>query len=222
MLTYAREDELYENGKRCAIEKEELHMMELLGRPHKSNMKLLDIGCGSGEISIALKDRGYLPYGLDFSSKAIEIAAKAGLECERADLDEGIPFNDKEFDVVWAGDVMEHVFDPIGVFGEIDRVLADQGELYATIPYDLNYKIRIRTLFGQSYQEGVYRKFGQFKHHTFFSEKLMRYMLEKNNLQISNISYVGIIPIIRKPFITSSAFFRIFSTLMIIKAIKVS
>jgi hypothetical protein len=41
-------------------------------------------------------------------------------------------------------------------------------------------------------------------------------------LKITNISYVGVIPIIGKPFITSSVFFRVFSTLMIIKAIKAS
>lgn len=221
MMTHEREDILYGNGKRCQIEKEEIYMMNLLGLATKKDSKLLDIGCGSGEISLALRDKGFAPFGLDFSTKAIEIASEAGLECMHADLDKGIPLNDNEFDVVWAGDVMEHVFDPIGVLSEVNRVLIDSGEFYATIPYDINYKTRIKMLLGQSYQEGVYKKFGQFKHHTFFSEGLMRYMFEINNLKIVKISYVGIIPFTKKSFISSSVIFRIFSNLMIVKAVKI-
>jgi len=138
-----------------------------------------------------------------------------------ADLDKGIPLENESFDITWAGDVMEHVFDPIGVFSDIHRVLKDEGEFYATIPHDLHWKTRIKTLIGHSFQEGVYRKFNQFKHHSFFSERLMRYMYEKSGLKIMNISYVIINPLTGKKSITTSSIFRIFSHLMIVKAIKI-
>lgn len=220
MQAYERENKLYRDGKRCLIQDEELYMMNLLGQPHKNREKLLDIGCGTGEISLALRDRGFEPFGIDFSKTAIDIASKAGLSCKHADLDDCIPLDNKSFDVVWAGDVMEHVFDPIGVFNEIHRVMKDDGEFYATVPYNLDWKERIKLLFGRSFQDGVYRKYKQFKHHTFFTEDLMRYMYDTNSLRITEIAYLIQNPFTGKKSITSLSLFRIFAHTMIVRAVK--
>jgi 2-polyprenyl-3-methyl-5-hydroxy-6-metoxy-1,4-benzoquinol methylase len=220
MLPQDREDILYSDGKRCQIKEEEQFMMSLLGDAAADQPALLDLGCGSGEISLALARMGYSPYGLDFSKVAVEIATANGLACEEADLDSGIPKEDRSYDVVWAGDVMEHVFDPISVFKEVRRVLKPQGRFFATIPNDLHYKTRIKVLLGHSFQESVYRRFGQYKHHSFFSERLVRYMYEAANLEIVNMYYVASLPLLGKRFITSNRLFRIFSTLMVIEAIN--
>jgi len=220
MLPHDREDILYSDGKRCQIKEEEQFMMSLLGDADAKQPALLDLGCGSGEISLALAHKGYSPFGLDFSKVAVKIASANGLACEEADLDSGIPKEDSSYDVVWAGDVMEHVFDPINVFKEVRRVLKPKGRFFATIPNDLHCKTRIKVLLGFSYQEPVYRKFGQYKHHSFFSERLVRYMYEAANLEIVKMYYVASLPLFGRRFITSIKFFRIFSTLMIVQAIN--
>ena len=215
-----RENKLYTEGKRCAIAMEETFMMELLGKGHDGSNSLLDIGCGTGEISFALREQNFKPYGIDFSDRAIELATKAGLDCQVVDVDEGIPLKDETFDVVWAGDVVEHVFDPINMLEETNRLLKDKGRFFATIPHDLNWKTRVRVLIGQSFQDAVYRKYGQFKHHTFFSESLMKFMYQKANIKIKSIHYVVTLPIIGKTFITTNSLFRLFSYLMIVEGVK--
>ncbi len=215
-----REDDLYSKGKRVRIDKEEKYMLSLVESCSNKNRTLLDIGCGTGEISLALNKLGFETFGLDFSSVAIDIAKKNGVKCQQADLDLGIPADDASFDIAWAGDVIEHVFDPIGVLSEISRILVPGGSFLATIPHDLNYKVRIKTLLGISYQEAVYRKFRQFKHHTFFSENLLRYMYESSNLKIQQITYLIKIPIFKLEFFTKIRLLRIFATLMIVKSIK--
>ena len=214
-----RENLNYSEGKRCQISTEETYMLDQLSALHEKSNRVLDIGCGSGEISLEMQNRGFELFGLDFSDVAIDIARKNGIESKVCDLDKGFPLENDSFDVVWAGDVMEHVFDPIFVMQETKRVLKKNGSFFATIPYDLNWKVRIKTLLGQSYQEGVYKHYGQFKHHSFFSEKLLRFMLLKAELELLSIKYVTGY---NKKQITSSKFFRIFSHLMIIHARAVS
>ena len=220
MKTEERENSLYATGKRCAIRDEERYMFDLLGPPLEGKAKLLDIGCGSGEISFALREQGFEPFGIDFSPTAIEIATSAGLECQIADLDEGITASAESYDVVWAGDVLEHVFDPIGLLEEISRVLKKSGVFCATIPNDVNLKTRLQILFGQSYQENVYRSYRQFKHHTFFSEQLMRFMYDEAGLKITDMAYMMRIPFTKKQIITKTSIVRMLSHLMIVRAIK--
>jgi len=200
MRAVDREDNLYSGGKRVVISVEEEIMFYFLDKHAKKNSRILDVGCGTGEITQKIIDLNHRAIGVDFSKVALEIAEAKGIACFWGDLDEGIKQPDNEFDVVWAGDVIEHVFDPIGLISEVKRVMAPDGVFLFTIPYDLHISNRIRAVFGISYQEPLYKTLGQCKHHTFFTDSLAEYMLEECGMQYVERMYVNRLPLINKIF----------------------
>ncbi len=213
-----REDQRYKSGVRCKIDIEEKILFGFLKKCASPGSRVLDVGCGTGEISAEIQRAGYKVIGIDFSPVAIEIATKEGLTCEVVDVDEGLPFNDNEFDVVWATDVIEHVFDPIFVLKEVNRVLVPNGILLATIPYELHLSNRLRILIGKSHQENVYKQYKQYKHHTFFSLGLLRYMMKEGSFDIKEILLKCRIPLIDKTFITKYMGLLIFGDTFILRA----
>ncbi len=192
-----RENQRYKKDNHCKIMLEEKLMFDLLeswfghSKKEKSLIKILDLGCGSGLITKEIKKLGYQVRGLDFSQKAVNKATAGGIDARVCDLDEKIDGQNEEFNVVWAGDIIEHVFDPIGLLKEARRVLKNNGIIIMSIPSDVGLVTRIKILFGISYQEITYKKFGYHKHHTFFTLNLMQYMLKKNNFRL--IRYVKIL-----------------------------
>ena len=183
-----RENQRYAVQDYCPISKEEKIMFSLLTQytkkrkiaPHE--ISILDIGCGSGKISKELIKKGYQVTGLDFSEKAVEKARAQGVQARRANLDEGIPESNESYDIIWAGDIVEHVFDPIGLLKESARVLKRGGIMLITIPNDVGIVSRLKILFGISHQEQMYQTSGFYKHHTFFTPRLIRFMLKKSGL----------------------------------------
>ncbi len=95
----------------------------------------LDVGCATGFLVEALRERGIDAYGCDVSAYAVEHAAPGALGYVRAgDLGRGLPYGDGEFDLVTALEILEHL-DPEQVpaaLAELRRVCG--GVLYATIP----------------------------------------------------------------------------------------
>lgn len=180
-----REDQRYAQKDFCSISHEEEIMFSLLEQYIKQqkldsqNVKILDIGCGSGRIGKKIAEKGYNVVGLDFSSEAIKKALEIGIHAKWCNLDEGIPEEDNFFDVVWAGDIIEHVFDPINLLKEVNRVLKSDGIAIMTIPSDVGLISRIKILFGISHQEQMYMTSGFYKHHTFFTPRLIKFMLQK-------------------------------------------
>jgi ubiquinone/menaquinone biosynthesis C-methylase UbiE len=96
--------------------------------------RVLDVGCGTGELTAALAGLGAEAVGCDVSAVALRRARAAHPELELVQSAEELPFASASFDVVWAGEVLEHVQDLLGLLGEVHRVLEAGGVLLASTP----------------------------------------------------------------------------------------
>ncbi|AWZ06492.1 MULTISPECIES: bifunctional 2-polyprenyl-6-hydroxyphenol methylase/3-demethylubiquinol 3-O-methyltransferase UbiG [unclassified Streptomyces] len=95
----------------------------------REQARLLDVGCGGGLFGPHVAGKGYRLVGVDLSAKSLEEALRHGFdEVVRTDISE-LPFPDESFDVVTAGQCLEHVPDPYGVVAELCRVLRPGGTL---------------------------------------------------------------------------------------------
>lgn len=91
--------------------------------------RALDVACGGGLFGPYLADLGYRVHGVDLSALSLREALRHGFDTVvRADISE-LPFADASFDVVTAGQCLEHVPDPYAVTVELCRVLRPGGTL---------------------------------------------------------------------------------------------
>ena len=98
--------------------------------------RILDIGCGNGELLHTLVDQGWEAYGVDLSAAACELAATQGLSVHCGTLTSA-SFPAEFFDVVMAWHVLEHLPDPRAELSEARRVLRGNGLLVVEVPnYD--------------------------------------------------------------------------------------
>lgn len=218
-----RENYRYSHGAENPIRKEEQVMFSLLS--NGNGKKLLDVGCGIGTIALELQKKGFEVTGVDFSNVAVSKCQQKGLNAIVSDVDEaGLKFPDKSFDVVWAGDVIEHVFDPIFLFEEMARILKDNGRILATVPNNFPMRKRLNIfLTGKSIQSNIYRKLRQCKHHTFFSWELLIYMLSEAKLSVDRYFSIYKIPKTKLQRITSNKIIgRLFGRIFIVSAHKSS
>jgi len=100
--------------------------------------RLLDFGCGAGEVVARALEAGFDAWGVDsFSDVWVQYAERAGTLGERIRLvadGTALPFADGWFDVVVSNQVMEHVAEPSFVVAELARVLRAGGILIAIFP----------------------------------------------------------------------------------------
>jgi ubiquinone/menaquinone biosynthesis C-methylase UbiE len=98
---------------------------------------VLDLGCGAGEFSAALTKAGAQVVAVDVAAAALECARARvpGLDARLWSAGEPLPVDDNAVDVVWAGEVIEHVADVAPWLSEVRRVLKPRGALLVTTPY---------------------------------------------------------------------------------------
>jgi SAM-dependent methyltransferase len=99
--------------------------------------RVLDLGCGDGAFAAELIEAGCVVTMADVAGEALRRARARAPGAEAVLLVEGapLPFAEDAFDMVWAGEVLEHVADVVGLLAEVRRVLRWGGTLLATTPW---------------------------------------------------------------------------------------
>jgi SAM-dependent methyltransferase len=101
---------------------------------------LLDLGCGTGSFLAAVGHDVGPAWGVDIAMRWLVVARKrldeeglsrVGLVCGCA---ESLPFRDRSFAALVAGDVIEHVADQDATLAEAHRVLGPGGRLFLAAP----------------------------------------------------------------------------------------
>jgi ubiquinone/menaquinone biosynthesis C-methylase UbiE len=109
-----------------------LQMVEA-GVPRGS--KILDAGCGPGEMAAALMQQGYEVWGLDIAEPMIRHAReRCGADRFRVGDIERIPFPDNTFDAVVCLGVLEYLDTDAQALREIERVLKPGGKAVLSTP----------------------------------------------------------------------------------------
>jgi 2-polyprenyl-3-methyl-5-hydroxy-6-metoxy-1,4-benzoquinol methylase len=102
-----------------------------------AGQRVLDLGCGDGAFAAALLAAGCAVTMADVAQEALRRARLRAPAAEAVKLAEGapLPFAEDDFDVVWAGEVLEHVADVVALLAEVRRALRWGGSLVATTPW---------------------------------------------------------------------------------------
>ena len=106
---------------------------------HSDTGMMLDAGCGTGNFSMALAERGYDVVGIDYSERMLNRAdgkrKKAGfsnVELHKSDLEKRLEFPDHYFEGVISVHALYTMKDPELVIKEYHRILRPNGQFILT------------------------------------------------------------------------------------------
>ncbi|MEA1956698.1 MAG: class I SAM-dependent methyltransferase [Campylobacterota bacterium] len=152
----------------------------------KRNHKMLEIGCGRGEMLRNFKELGLDVKGIDLSPKAPEFNKDIDIKVGNVE-EEKLPYEDNSFDIVYSKSVLEHFYYPERYIKEVYRVLKPKGLILTLVPdWEANYKTY----------------FDDYTHRTPFTSVSLNDILEIHNFKDVNVYKFRQLPLLWKyPFL---------------------
>lgn len=127
----------------------QLEVLKIFSR-YKFN-RILDVGCGDGNFSCLLKEacKAREVYGIEISERGVELARNNGVKAYQLNIyDEDFPFENGYFDAIFAGEIIEHLYNPDHFLEECYRLLHSEGVFVLTTRNLASLYNRITLLFG--------------------------------------------------------------------------
>jgi SAM-dependent methyltransferase len=152
--------------------------------------RVLDIGCGSGQLGRLLVERGHHVTGIELVPEIAEEARSWLDHVAVADVEaDGFPFADDSFDTIIFADVLEHFVDPWRVLREAVDLLEPGGQVIASIPNLQHIDVITRLIRGRWH----YRDHGitDYGHLRFFTLATIRDLFAQANLEVVRVEYLA-------------------------------
>jgi ubiquinone/menaquinone biosynthesis C-methylase UbiE len=110
--------------------------------PYRQSNRLLDIGCGAGNLLLAARKNGWHAQGLDVAEQATEHVRALGFEVFHGELQQA-QFPLQHFDVITAAEILEHLSEPRLLVQEVARILRPGGLFWTTTPHARGLSARV-------------------------------------------------------------------------------
>lgn len=112
------------------------HLYRLSSRLHVTQgQRVLDIACGTGEWLQVCSERGAEVFGVDISSKAIDLCElvmpHGDFRCQPAEI---LPYENQSFDLVTCLGSLEHFLDQENAINEMARVAKNNAKIVILVP----------------------------------------------------------------------------------------
>ena len=115
--------------------------------------RILDVGCGSGQTGLRLREAGNVVWGADSAPEVEEVASERLDRFVLADVTSpqamAAALGDERFDVVVFADVLEHLPDPLGTLRLYSAYLEPAGRVIVSVPNVAVWYVRLGMLRGR-------------------------------------------------------------------------
>lgn len=100
---------------------------------YKEKGKLLDVGCGRGDMLKAFEKKNFSVFGIDLSKESVEMCHPINVQNINLE-DEKFNYNEDNFDVIFSKSLIEHLNNPVNFINSCKKLLSENGCLVIMTP----------------------------------------------------------------------------------------